>query len=238
MKPTKRGIRSVIVVLLFLVVEILCAIVLISSKSEEDITIILDGKTPHTSGDGIVEESKEGYVYTEGTSLFLNGEEYIIQGVCASNGVAASPSIYDVDMMTEVDYEEIASLGMNTVRFLLNYNLLEDDNNPYVYKDTGWEWIDMNLEWAEKYGLHVILDCHLSQGGIPSNGGNSGIWIAGEEKQERLVAMWKAIAERYYNNTTVLGYGLLNEPLIDTNRASDWHALANRLKETNLTVRF
>lgn len=236
MNLVKRGAISTLSILMLLAIEILFAVMYEEGNRNEEITVISENVVACSSGEEYLESSRindmTGYVYTKGTSLWLNGEEYIIQGVCASNGVAASPSVYDIDMMTESDYREIAELGMNTVRFLFNYNLLEDDNNPYVYKKTGWEWIDINLEWAKKYGIHVILDCHLSQGGIPSNGGNTGVWTIGEEKQERLVAMWRAIAERYCNNTIVLGYGLLNEPLIDTNNPSDWHALANRLKDT------
>ncbi len=236
MNLVKRGVVSTLIILLLLIIEILLAVLHWERNSNKEIIVISENIVARTSGEELVGNSSAGdmtgYVYTKGTSLWLDGEEYIIQGVCASNGVAASPSVYDVNMMTEEDYKEIAQLGMNTVRFLFNYNLLEDDNNPYVYKDTGWEWIDMNLEWAEKYGIHVILDCHLSQGGVPSNGGNTGIWTVGGEKQERLVAMWRAIAERYCNNTTVLGYGLLNEPLIDTNNPSDWHTLTKRLQDT------
>lgn len=243
MKPKKRGISSVIVLLGFLSIELLTVWGTEERHLQEEIIIISDNEVPYTAGEdfltgAVTETNKEqkGYIYTQGTSLFLNGEEYIIQGVCASNAVAASPQVYDPDMMTEDDYREIASLGMNTVRFMMNYDLLEDDDNPYVYKETGWEWIDMNLEWAEKYGLHVIIDCHLSQGGTPSSGANSGVWIAGEDKQERLVAMWRAIAERYCNNTVVLGYGLLNEPLIDTNNPNDWQVLVNRLADAVRSV--
>lgn len=243
MKLTKREARGVVILFLLFILIFFCVALFMKIQFPKKITIISDNKIPYDSDKSVMVESCDEkspelteYVYVEGTSLFLNGEEYIIQGVCASNGVAASPEVYDVDMMSEDDYKEISSLGMNTVRFLFNYNLLEDDSNPYVYKDAGWEWIDMNLEWAEKYGVHVILDCHLSQGGIPATGGNSYIWTVGEEKQERLVAMWKAIAERYCNNTTVLGYGLVNEPTIDTNKESDWSALANRLRDTIRSV--
>lgn len=239
MRVGKSGIVNIIVVPL-----ILCGGMLFWKKQfQSDITIIVEDSVPLDSSENVILESidekeceQASYAYTKGTSIFLNGEEYIIQGVCVSNGVAASPKVYDIDMMSEADYEEIAALGMNTVRFLFNYNLLEDDSNPYVYKDTGWEWIDMNIEWARKYDIHIILDCHLSQGGVPATGGNRGIWTAGEDKQERLVAMWNAIAERYCDNTTVLGYGILNEPIIDTYVESDWSLLANRLKETIRSV--
>ena len=172
------------------------------------------------------------FAHTVGKDIYINDKKYLMQGVVASNDVACSPKVYDIDMMAEEDYEEIAALGFNTVRFLFNYNMLEDDSKPYVYKQTGWDWFDMNLKWAEKHGIRLIIDCHLSTGGIPSKGQNQNVWVKGEPNQERLVAMWSAISERYKNNTTVLGYGILNEPIIDNGDANAWNQLSNRLIQT------
>lgn len=172
------------------------------------------------------------YAHTVGTDIYISDEKYIMKGVVASNAVAASPAAYDIDMMTEEDYKEIAGLGFNTVRFLFNYNILEDDSNPYTYKQSGWDWFDLNLEWAKKHGIHLILDCHLSQGGIPSTGGNQNVWTQGEANQERLVAMWGAIADRYKENDTIAGYGLLNEPFIENGDAKAWDDLLSRLVTT------
>lgn len=169
------------------------------------------------------------FAHTVGADIYIGDEKFTIQGVVASNAVAASPSRYDKDMMTEDDYAEIAGLGFNTVRFLFNYNILEDDDEPYVYKQSGWDWFDMNLEWARKYGIHIILDCHLSQGGVPSTGGNQDVWTQGAPNQERLVAMWKAIAERYKDNDTILAYGLLNEPYVENGDSQAWNQLLSRL---------
>lgn len=169
------------------------------------------------------------YVHTEGNLLKLGDSPYIIHGMCASNAVAASPSEPNNNMMSEQDYKELSEMGINTVRFLFNYNILEDDENPYTYKESGWLWFDQNIEWAEKYQIKIILDCHLSQGGIPENGGNDNVWCIGSENQERLVAMWAAISERYSSCTTVLGYGLLNEPVISRLESNQWTKLAQRI---------
>lgn len=175
-------------------------------------------------------KAKSGFVYTEGTKLMLAGEEYIIKGICASNAVAANLSVYNKNMMMESDYKEIAAMGFNTVRFLFNYRLLEDDDNPYTYKESGWEWIDKNIKWASQYGIKIVLDCHISQGGIPSTGGNTNMWNKGDEKQERFVAMWSAIASRYKDSETVLGYGILNEPTISYDQKDKWTELAQRVQ--------
>jgi len=41
-------------------------------------------------------------------------------------------------------------MGMNTIRFYLNYHFFEDDTNPYNYKQTAWDWLDQNIAWAKK----------------------------------------------------------------------------------------
>lgn len=181
------------------------------------------------TGTGTGTASVNNFAHTNGTDIYIGNDKYVIKGVVASNAVASLPSTYDVDMMTEADYKEISELGFNTVRFLFNYNILEDDNNPYVYKQSGWDWFDMNIEWAKKYGIHLILDCHLSPGGVPSTGGNQSVWVPGEEKQERLVAMWNAIAARYKDNDTILAYGLLNEPFVDNGDSNAWNNLISRM---------
>lgn len=171
------------------------------------------------------------FAKTNGKEICIDGTKYTIKGVVANNAVASSPTTYDLDMMTEADYKEISELGFNTVRFLFNYNMLEDDNNPYVYKQSGWDWIDMNLAWANKYNIHIILDYHLTPGGIPSTGGNQGIWGDNNSKQDRIVKMWEAIASKYKDNDTILGYGLVNEPFIETTDKEAWNKLLSKVVE-------
>lgn len=168
-----------------------------------------------------------GFAHTSGQDIYIGNEKYVINGVVASNAVASSPKQADSNMMSEEDYQEIKELGLNTVRFLFNYDILEDDSNPYVYKESGWKWFDENIEWAKKYGIHIILDCHLSQGGVPETGANQNIWEADNENRKRLIEMWKAIAERYSDNETILSYGILNEPYIENGDYMAWNELVS-----------
>ena len=172
------------------------------------------------------------FAKTVGKDLYVNNMRYTIKGMVFHNAVAVSPTVADPDMTTEQDYEEIASLGFNTVRYLFNYNILEEEDQPGVLKSTAFDWMDQNIEWAQNHGIHIILDYHLTRGGVPTTGGNQNIWTAGEDNQEALVAVWDAISERYKDNPTVLGYGLVNEPFIETGNNSDYDALIDRLVTT------
>ena len=115
---------------------------------------------------------------------------------------------------------------MNVIRFYLNYGLFEDDRRPYEYKETGWEWLDKNVEWAKKHGIYLIFNMHVPQGGFQSHGEGMALWDD-PEIQNRLVALWRAIAERYKDETIVAGYDLVNEPV--TRSPGDWEQLARRL---------
>ena len=50
-------------------------------------------------------------------------------------------------------------MGFNSVRFYLNYGLFEDDSKPYEYKESGFEWIDRNVEWAKENGKPITSGC-------------------------------------------------------------------------------
>ena len=122
------------------------------------------------------------------------------------------------NFVTDADFQRIAQLGFNSVRLPINAKLLEDDNHPYVYKQTGWDLIDRAVNWGEQYGVFVILDLHSVPGGqsrlSPSDPERPEeiIWKSDEHKQ-RTIALWQAIANRYKDRKSVAGYDLINEPL-------------------------
>ena len=62
--------------------------------------------------------------------------------------------------VTEEDFRNIASHGLNTVRIPVPYFIF-GDREPY----SGCiEYLDKAFEWAEKYGLKVLVDLHTAPG--------------------------------------------------------------------------
>jgi endoglucanase len=125
-------------------------------------------------------------------------------------------------------------MGMNVIRFYLNYKFFEDDASPYRYKNTGWIWLDQNIAWAKKYGVYLVLNMHTPQGGYQSQGRGDALW-QNTENQNRLAALWKAIAGRYKDEPQILGFGPVNEP-IPTSNISQWQQLSQRLANEIRTV--
>ncbi len=130
----------------------------------------------------------------------------------------------------ERDYQRLVSLGMNSTRFYLNAITFEDEGNPGVYKSSGWEWMDRNIEWAKKNGIYLVPTMTHPPGGFQSTGEGGALW-ENPRNQERLVALWKAIAERYARESVIAGWGLLNEPAV-TRERGQWKDLAERLIRT------
>ena len=118
-------------------------------------------------------------------------------------------------------------MGMNTIRFYLNYHFFEDDANPYNYKQTAWDWLDQNIAWAKKNKIYLILNMHTPQGGYQSQGNGGALWDIAEN-QNRLIALWQAIVERYKDEEIIAGFGPLNEP-VPTVSKTKWNLLAQKL---------
>jgi endoglycosylceramidase len=64
-----------------------------------------------------------------------------------------------LDSHTEADYAKMASWGFNIVRLPISWHLIEPE--PNRYDDTYLHsTVDRDLVWAEKYGIHIIIDMH------------------------------------------------------------------------------
>ncbi len=122
-------------------------------------------------------------------------------------------------MIDEPDFEFLQRLGVNSLRLSFNYHLFEDDQNPYVYDDSGFAEIDRILTLCEKFGIFAILDLHAAPGGQNPDWhsdnalGESLLWEHADFRK-RTIALWKHIAARYAANPWVGAYDLLNEPVL------------------------
>lgn len=175
----------------------------------------------------------QDFVTREGSQLFHHGEEITLEGMAFGNKVWEDEAIPD-DHHDEQSYEELHAIGMNTIRFYMNYITFEDDNNPYSYKDEGWAWIDQNIEWAENHDMYLILNMHVPQGGFQSQCEGQALWQE-EENRARLANLWKAIAARYQDEPQIAGFDIVNEPTPDAS-VEQWSTLAQRIIDSIRSV--
>lgn len=157
----------------------------------------------------------EGWIWGGGfnaeTTILTRMEEL----VGADETARFQTAIYET-FVSQADIAAIAEMGFNTVRVPINHRLLERDEAPFVYREEGWRILDSLLDWAEQYGIYVVLTLHSAPGGqsilFTADPEQSRTLWRSEENQDRTVALWRAIAERYRDRTIVAGYNLINEP--------------------------
>lgn len=113
------------------------------------------------------------------------------------------------------DIEFIRSAGFNTVRIPLHWNLFMTDDGRITGE--GWALLDRVLGWVKEAGLYAIVDLHAAPGGQTGINHDDGpgypLMFYVPRDRDLTVKLWRAIAERYKGNPTILGYDLLNEPI-------------------------
>lgn len=120
--------------------------------------------------------------------------------------------------ITEQDIHYLKSIGVNSIRLPFNYRLF---TNEYYMGDNdssrGFKYFDRLLSWCKKEKLYVILDMHCAPGGQTGDNIDDGygypFLFESEQSIKQCANIWKRIAARYKNETIVIGYDLLNEPI-------------------------
>ena len=194
-----------------------------------------DTKFVHVDGVNLVKPDG-GKLFIQGTNLgnWLNPEGYMF-------GLSKTNSAWMIDLMlreaigpdetaafwqqfkenyiTEADIRFIASTGANTIRLPFNYKLFTDEDYMGLTNNRGegFRWIDKVVEWCRKAGLYLILDMHDCPGSQTGDNIDDGFgypWLFESEKSQLLFCdIWQQIARRYRNETVILGYELMNEPI-------------------------
>ena len=120
------------------------------------------------------------------------------------------------------DYARIAAMGMNAVRFYMNYRTFlptDSDAAPGQFLADGWQWLDDNIAWAKKNGVYLVLNMHVPPGGFQSLGAGKALWQR-PDLQERFIRLWTEIARHCRGEPTIAGYDLLNEPVVTTRQGA------------------
>ena len=120
--------------------------------------------------------------------------------------------------ITRKDIEYIASTGANTIRLPFHYKLFTDeDYMGLTSAQDGFARVDSVVNWCRDNNLYLILDMHDAPGGQTGDNIDDSYgypWLFESEKSQQLFCdIWKKIAERYKNETVILGYELINEPI-------------------------
>ena len=120
--------------------------------------------------------------------------------------------------ITFQDIHYLKSLGMNSIRIPFNYRLFT--NEDYMGgrgEARGFALLDKVVGWCKKEGLYVILDMHSAPGGQTGDNIDDGYGypfiFENPESAQLATDIWKKIAAHYRNETIIMGYDILNEPI-------------------------
>lgn len=160
----------------------------------------------------------EGYMF--GFSK-TNSEWMIDNMLCQMIGTDATAEFWKKfkdSYITEDDIKYIASTGANTIRLPFNYKLFTDeDYMGLTCRGDGFERIDNVVKWCRDNHLYLILDMHDCPNGQTGDNIDDGFgypWLFESEVSQQLFCdIWQKIAKHYSDETTVLGYELMNEPI-------------------------
>ena len=116
-------------------------------------------------------------------------------------------------VITEQDFAFIKEQGIWLLRIPVPYFIF-GDRPPF---NGCVEYLDKAFDWAEKYGLQILIDLHTvpgSQNGY-DNGGLTGVckWCKNPEEVEFALTVLERLAKRYGQRQGLYGIEALNEPI-------------------------
>lgn len=115
--------------------------------------------------------------------------------------------------ITERDFAYLANHGFELVRLPIPYFVF-GDVEPFV---GCIEYVDRAVDWADKYGINVLVDLHTvpgSQNGF-DNGGLAGVctWHTDRRNVDAALDVLERVAARYAGRDAFWGLEVLNEPI-------------------------
>jgi len=162
----------------------------------------------------------EGYfMYAPNLAVQVFEKEFIQQ--CGSKALAELMHRFRSSFITEADFKQVASWGMNCIRLPFHYKVGADPK--------ALSYLDQAVAWARKHKVYLILDMHAAWGAqspdwhADSLNGKTELWTKRSNRQ-KTYALWEKLADRYKDEPMVAGYDLLNEPMLkDTGLLNEFY---------------
>ena len=154
--------------------------------------------------------NREGY--TAASDIYENVED-LIGAADAKEWIKRFRDNY----VTEADIILMKEWGADHIRVPFHYNLFYDiEQGDFI--NEGFQRMDQLLVWCKRNRMDVILDMHAapgaqSEGDISDSDGTARFWTESETYWPITIEIWEEIARRYKDETIIIGYDLLNEPV-------------------------
>ncbi len=182
---------------------------------------------------------QEGYMMQ--TSGIAGTQHEFRQKLEATIGKTLTDSFYTVWLdshITKTDIDSLKAWGFNSIRPALHYLWFTPpiEEEPIAGEITwlpkGFELLDSLISWCTANEMYLIIDMHGTPGGQGKDSNISdydpskpSLW-ENVKNREKLVALWRKIAERCATEPYVGGYDLINETnwtFTEANNAPLWN---------------
>jgi hypothetical protein len=141
-------------------------------------------------------------------------DEYWLPRQLSKEVYEARIKIHRSEYITERDFVTIKSWGLDAVRIPVPYFVF-GDREPFI---GCVEELDKAFNWAEKYGLQILIDLHTAPEGQngSDNGGICGVckWAQNPTEVEFVLSVLERLAERYGKRPGLWGIEAINEPAL------------------------
>jgi len=128
----------------------------------------------------------------------------------------------------EDDFRRMEGWGFDVVRLPIAWSYVEPREGQY--DDSYLDRVDGVIAWCRNSRLHVILDMHQWNWAPKYQGNGLPDWavaqysdrdkakvgfFSNETMQDHFSNMWRYVADRYKNESTIFAYDIFNEPNVD-----------------------
>jgi endoglucanase len=161
----------------------------------------------------------EGYMFRFKRARSPNEIAGVIVALLGADAAAKFWSEFRDIYIGKDDIAFIKAAGFNTVRVPLDWRqfVTPGDNGANRFEGQGWPLLDRLVDWCRDAGLRVIIDLHAAPGGQTGvnhdNGPGFPLTFYVPQDRQLTVALWQKLAAHYRDETAILGYDLLNEPI-------------------------
>ncbi|MDO4173800.1 MAG: cellulase family glycosylhydrolase [Eubacteriales bacterium] len=142
-------------------------------------------------------------------------DEYHLPLQLSKEVYEARIQMHRAEYITERDFVAIRAMGMDTIRIPVPYFIF-GDREPFI---GCIQELDKAFNWAEKYGLKILIDLHTAPNGQNGfdNGGICGVckWSQTPEEVEFVLTVLERLAERYGTRDGLWGIEAINEPITE-----------------------
>jgi len=171
-----------------------------------------------------------GWMLQEGYMLELNqfGTQRVIrrniEQLIGPQKTAAFYTAWLDNHTTKADVDAMARWGFNSIRLPMHYALYtlpveqEPVKGEQTWLEEGFRRTDALLAWAKANDMYLILDLHAAPGGQGNDNNisdrdpaQSSLWDD-PANQEKMIALWRKLAERYKDEPYIGAYDIINEP--------------------------